>query len=211
MECLFCKMVRGEIVTDKVYEDECSMAFLDGNPSSPGHTLVIPKKHKETILDMNEGEVCDLFRAVRKVTEKIKQNLKPEGFNIGINHGGIAGQRVPHIHVHIIPRFKDDKGGMIQMIVNNPPKEDPSSIASKIRAGEKIPDYITRQVEGYEEKEDLDKEKEKQDEEEEKSWEDKEEKLFPETEEPATKNGEECETEEEDVYDKMLKRMRIPN
>jgi len=204
-------MIRGGIMTDKVYEDSDTMAFLDANPSAPGHTLVIPKKHKENIIEMNEGEIADLFRTVKKVTEMIKNNLKPEGFNIGINQGQIAGQRVPHVHVHVIPRFPNDGGGMVQMVVNNKPKEDPVTIASKIRAGEELPDYIKRQIEDYEEtekKKELPEQEEKKDEEEE-ELEEKEKELFPHVRKE-TETEEESEEEEEDVYEKMLKRMRIP-
>ncbi|UCG94942.1 MAG: HIT family protein [archaeon] len=222
MECLFCKMVRGELVTDKVYEDGETLAFLDANPSAPGHTLVVPKEHKETLLDMNDGEVSALFRTVKKVTGMIQKNLKPEGFNIGINHGNIAGARVPHLQVHIIPRFKDDKGGMIQMIVSNKPKEDNPSIARKISEGEDIPDYIKRQIKGYqeEEKKEVKKTEEPEEEkesEEEKELEEREKELFPEQKEEVNtrkfekKIEEKEEKEEEDIYEKMLKRMRIPN
>ena len=225
MECLFCKMIKGEVMTDKVYEDGETLAFLDANPSAPGHTLVVPKIHKETLLDMNEGEVCDLFRIVRKVTEMIKKNLKPDGFNIGINQGQVAGARVPHLQVHIIPRFKDDKGGMVQMIVSNKPKEDNASISKKIREGEELPDYIKRQIKGYEEekpeekKEESKKEKpeEIEERETERELEKREEELFHPTkagfkEKNLRKKVDiEEEEEKEDVYEKMLKRMRIPN
>ena len=227
IECLFCKMVRGEIVTDKIYEDGETLAFLDANPSSPGHTLVVPKEHKTTLLDLNDSEVAALFRTVKKVMEMIKKNLKPEGFNIGINHGQVAGQRVPHLHVHIIPRFKDDKGGMVQMVVSNKPKEDNASLAKKIKEGEEVPDYIKRQIKGYSEpkpkerepeKTEKEKIKEKEETEEEAEMKEREDELFPpgkggvntsKFEKRAEKNEEK--SEEEDVYDKMLRRMRIPN
>lgn len=218
-------MVSGEIVTDKVYEDGETLAFLDANPSAPGHTLVVPKEHKITLLDLNDSELAALFRTVKKVVEMIKNNLKPEGFNIGVNHGQVAGQRVPHLHVHIIPRFKDDKGGVIQMVVNNKPKEDNAAIAKKIKEGQELPDYIKRQVKGYEgpkpkkkepEKTEKEKIKEKEESEEETEMADRERELFPSKKSEVNttkfeKKIEEKEESEEDVYDKMLKRMRIPN
>lgn len=220
MECLFCKMINGEIMTDKVYEDGDTLAFLDANPSAPGHTLVVPKVHKSNILELSEYELNNLFKTVQKVTEMINKNLKPEGFNIGINHGHIAGSRVPHLQVHIIPRFKDDKGGMIQMVVSNKPKEDNATIASRIKAGEELPDYIKRQIKDYhqEEKKEEAKESEKEKRsEEEKELEEREAELFPprknevNSREFKKKIEEKEEEEEEDIYDKMLKRMRIPN
>ena len=208
MECLFCKMVNGEILTEKVYEDAETMAFLDSNPSSPGHTLVIPKQHKENILELSDHEICILFKTVQKVTEMINKNLKPKGFNIGINHGLIAGARIPHLHVHIIPRFEDDGGGMIQMVVKNPPKEDPTLIAAKIRGNYELPEYAEEKVE-EEEREEVNFEEPEEIEEKKKDeyFEEKEKELFP----PKVKKREEPEKEEEDVYEKMLKNMRIPN
>lgn len=196
-------MLRGVILTEKVYEDEDTMAFLDTNPSAPGHTIVISKYHKSNILELDEHELVAVFKAVQKVTEKIQKNMKPDGFNIGINHGNVAGQRVPHFHVHIIPRFKDDKGGMIQMVVSNKPKEDLVAIASRIRGGEEIPDFIIRQINEQE----MVKEEEKPQNKEEEKLEKMEKELFP-------SNKVEFKTEEtegEDDYDKMLKRMRIAN
>ena len=212
-------MINGEIMTDKVYEDNETLAFLDANPSAPGHTLVVLKVHKSNILELNEYELNNLFKTVQKVTEMINKNLKPEGFNIGINHGQIAGSRVPHLHVHIIPRFKDDKGGMMQMVVSNKPKEDNVTIASRIRVGEELPGYIKRQVKDYhheEKKEEIKQEPEKQNEEE-KELEEREAELFPprknevNSREFKKKIEEKEEEEEEDIYNKMLKRMRIPN
>jgi len=203
-------MVRGDIVTEKVYEDVETMAFLDANPSAPGHTLVILKQHKENILELNEHEICTLFRTVQKVVEMINKNLKPKGFNIGINHGLIAGARIPHLHVHIIPRFENDKGGMIQMVVKNPPKEDLATIATKVRGSYKLPEYVEgekkqseEEIEEikFEEPEEIEEKKEKE------YLEEREKELFP----PKFKKKKEKEKEEEDVYEKMLKNMRIPN
>lgn len=205
-------MVRGDIAVDKIYEDAGTLAFLDANPSAPGHTLVIPKEHKENILELNEHELCTLFRTVQKVVDMINKSLHPKGFNIGINHGLIAGARVPHLHVHVIPRFEGDGGGMIQMIVRNPPKEDLETIASKIRGSYEIPEYLKEQDrEKFSEKEEAEVVEVQEDEEEKKMEEylkEKEKELFP----PKEKSSEKKEDEEEemDVYEKMLKNMRIP-
>ena len=211
MECLFCKMVRGEIIVEKIYEDVDTMAFLDANPSAPGHTLVIPKQHKENILDLSEHEITSIFTTVKKVVEMIKRGLNPKGFNIGINHGLIAGARVPHLHIHIIPRFEGDKGGVMQAVVNNPPKEDLASIAAKIRGNYEIPDYLEEQDEKLskvENKEEVQEEKKNEKEEKAEEYlEDREKDLFP----PIKRKEEKVEEkEEEDIYEKMLKNMRIP-
>lgn len=205
-------MVNGEIFTDKVYEDGDTLAFLDLNPSAPGHTLVIPKQHRESILELSEYELNCIFRTVQKVTGMIKDTLRPEGFNLGINQGHIAGQRVPHLQVHIIPRFNEDGGGTVQMVVSNKPKEDNSAIAKKIRHGEELPAYIEEQVKPYRpEPQKKPEEPKKEKSAEEKELERREKELFPQpekAEEPSERDEEEG---EEDVYEKMLKRLRIPN
>lgn len=132
-DCLFCKIAAGEIPADKVYEDKHAIAFLDINPVAPGHTMVIPKVHAETYLDLPDEEVCPLGEALKKVTTMVKEALKPDGFNIGANMKKAAGQAVDHLHIHIIPRWEGDGGGSMHSIVKNPPKEDIKEIAEKIR------------------------------------------------------------------------------
>ena len=154
MECLFCKIARGEIKSEKIYEDDNSIAFLDVNPCAPGHTVVVPKQHFSSILDMDDELLCSVFKAVKKVTKMIKDGLKPDGFTIGINQGEAAGGRIPHLNIHIIPRFVGDKGAMIQMIVRNQPTEDLSTIAGKIKSTEELPDYIKKQIKQKESLED---------------------------------------------------------
>jgi histidine triad (HIT) family protein len=134
MDCLFCKIAKKEIPAEIVYENDKTLAILDINPHSPGHTMVLSKFHSLTILDLPEEEVGPLFSAVKKVTEMIQKALKPEGFTIGINHGKISGQVIDHLHIHVIPRFKNDGGGSVHSVVNNPPKESLKEIANKIKA-----------------------------------------------------------------------------
>jgi len=143
-DCLFCKIAKKEIAAEIVYEDEKTTAFLDVQPRSPGHTMVIPKNHSETILDLKDEEVEPVFLTVKKVTDILKntflptgdipQGQKPDGFTIGINHGRASGQVVEHLHIHIIPRFKNDSGHSIHSVVNNPPKESLKELAEKIRS-----------------------------------------------------------------------------
>lgn len=132
MDCLFCKIVKKEIPAEIIYEDEKTLAILDITPRSPGHTMVLSKFHSETMLDLPEKEIEPLFSAVKKVTELIEKSLKPEGFTIGINHGKISGQVIDHLHIHIIPRFKNDGGSSIHSVVNNPSKKSLKEIKSEI-------------------------------------------------------------------------------
>ncbi len=132
MECVFCRIVRGELPSAKIYETEMSVAFLDINPISPGHTLVIPKTHVSSMIELDENTTADLFNAVRMVMRLLNEALHPDGFNIGINDGKEAGQEIMHLHVNVIPRFKGDGGKSIHAIVNNPPSESVEDIARKI-------------------------------------------------------------------------------
>jgi histidine triad (HIT) family protein len=118
-ECLFCKIIKGEIASYKVYEDENNLAFLDINPHAKGHVVVIPKDHAETIFELSDEKMEKLSIAIKRTIEKINLVLQPEGYNVGWNHGKIGGQTVPHLHVHIFPRYSGDQGGSVHSIVNN--------------------------------------------------------------------------------------------
>jgi len=106
--CLFCKLVSGEIPSKKIYDDQDVFAFLDINPRNPGHTLVIPKKHHLTMLDMSADDVGKLFRGVRAVAEAVKNGTNADGLSIVQSNGKAAGQVVNHVHVHIIPRYMSE-------------------------------------------------------------------------------------------------------
>lgn len=102
-DCVFCKIIDGEILSHKVYEDENVVAFLDANPVSKGHTLVVPKKHVENI---HEAEGMDyMWDAIVNVSNAVKTSFDPSGVNINQNNGAIAGQEVFHLHFHVTPRY----------------------------------------------------------------------------------------------------------
>jgi len=106
--CIFCKIVSNEIPSQKIFEDETTFAFLDINPVSKGHALVIPKKHYETLVDVPEEELKQLIVSVKKVAQAILKATKASGFNILQNNGKVAEQLVNHIHFHVVPRFEND-------------------------------------------------------------------------------------------------------
>lgn len=106
--CLFCKIISGEIPSEKVFEDEHTYAFLDIHPINRGHTLVVPKKHAENIHDISSTDFCTLMETVRTLSPIIKKAVGADGINIGINNGGAAGQIIFHAHAHIIPRYGND-------------------------------------------------------------------------------------------------------
>ncbi|MBW2977881.1 HIT family protein [Candidatus Woesearchaeota archaeon] len=107
-DCIFCKIINGEIPASKVYEDEKVLAFLDIAPVNKGHTLVIPKKHHETLLDMPDNLLADVMKATKKVAKAVIKAARTDGFNIMQSNKQTAGQVVPHFHLHIIPRLEKD-------------------------------------------------------------------------------------------------------
>ncbi|MFH1442619.1 MAG: HIT family protein [Candidatus Micrarchaeota archaeon] len=107
-ECLFCKIVSGEIPSSKVYEDKNHIAFLDIYPAKKGHTLVIPKKHHAHFSQINAQEIGEFIGAVQKVAAGVKKALKADGMNVFLNEGKAAGQIIFHAHFHIIPRYEND-------------------------------------------------------------------------------------------------------
>lgn len=135
-ECLFCKIIKGEVPAKKVYEDDVTLAFLDINPRNPGHTLIIPKKHFETIMEMDEKEAARLFESVKKVGEMAMNGVQAQGLSIAQSNGQAAGQVVAHVHFHAIPRF-----------MNEAPPGLESILASK-RLDEKSLDKIAEAIKG---------------------------------------------------------------
>lgn len=133
-DCLFCRIIEGKVPSEKVYEDTAVFAFLDVFPASEGHTLVAPKKHFSKFTDMDAESVASLFEATRKITAAIEEAFSAEGSNIGINDGKVAGQEVPHVHVHVIPRRRGDGGRGIKSIVwTEPDTANLKEVAEKIR------------------------------------------------------------------------------
>lgn len=134
-DCIFCQLITGTRQPHTVYEDEHVLAFLDIHPASRGHTLVIPKAHAERLDRLEDRLVAPLFAGVKAVMRRIEEALTPAGLNVGWNHGWAAGQRVDHLHVHVIPRYAGDGGAGIQSLTRSwPAAEDLSSVARQIRA-----------------------------------------------------------------------------
>ena len=107
-DCVFCAIAAGEIPCFKVFEDDFALAYLDINPFSEGHTLVIPKAHTTGLLDTPEETLAALLARVKKVAAHLKTALGCDGFHILQNNGAAAGQTVGHIHFHIVPRREGD-------------------------------------------------------------------------------------------------------
>jgi histidine triad (HIT) family protein len=107
-DCIFCRIVDGEIPALKVFEDKHTLAFLDIQPVSLGHTLVIPKEHSDNLRDVPDDMICPLFETARKVSKALTEAIGPNDFNVVVNVGENAGQEIHHTHVHVIPREPDD-------------------------------------------------------------------------------------------------------
>lgn len=107
MDCIFCKIIDGEIPAYKIYEDENVLAFLDITQGTKGHTLVIPKKHVANIYDMDEETAAAVFRVIPKIANALKKAFNPIGLNI-VNNNERPLQAVFHYHIHLIPRYEDD-------------------------------------------------------------------------------------------------------
>src|SRR2546423_1140324 len=129
---VFAKILRGEMPCVKVYEDEHTLAFLDIMPSVEGHTLVIPKAPAKEIFDLSADGVSALMRATQKVAKAVKRGLKCPGLMLVQLNGASAGQSIPHLHFHILPREKGLDLHLHGRATKKPEELEP--IAAKIRA-----------------------------------------------------------------------------
>ena len=107
-DCIFCKIVAGQVPSIKIYENELVLVFMDVGPISEGHTLVIPKKHFEKLDDCPAEILSDISVVLGRVAKAVSQAMASDGYNVLCNNGRAAGQLVEHVHFHIIPRTKDD-------------------------------------------------------------------------------------------------------
>ncbi len=134
-ETIFERIVAGEIPARIVHETETTLAFLDANPLAPGHMLVIPKEPYARLRDCPPELTADVFAVVRELAPAIEECVDADATNIGVNDGPEAGQEVPHLHVHIVPRFEGDGGGPIHLVAGERPElsdDDLDDIAADI-------------------------------------------------------------------------------
>ena len=137
-DCIFCSIVSGDIPSHTVFEDDDVLAFLDANPLAPGHTLVIPKSHHERMDDLPPDLASVVLDALYRLVPQVESSVDADGTTIAFNNGPAAGQEVPHIHGHIIPRFENDGGGPIHGITGARPDlsdADFDGIAERISGG----------------------------------------------------------------------------
>ena len=110
-QCVFCKIVRGELPAVKVHEDEHTLTFMDIQPASPGHALVIPKAHAPDLLEIAEADLCAATLAAQRLARAVRTALAPDGIRIVQTNGAAAGQTVFHYHIHIIPMQEGQRVG----------------------------------------------------------------------------------------------------
>lgn len=121
-DCVFCKIISGDIPTKIVTQNDKAIAFLDAFPLSPGHSLVIPRSHYAKVQDMSEQDAMAVFEVVWKVVGAVEAGSLVDASTIAVHNGSEAGQEIPHVHVHIVPRKSGDGAGAIHSMFKIRPK-----------------------------------------------------------------------------------------
>ena len=129
MDCIFCKIVNGEIPSFKIYEDDMSLAFLDINPDSDGHTLIIPKKHYQDLDDIDLDTLNHIYKTSKKVKKLLDEKLNCEGMSLLQNNGFV--QEVKHFHLHLKPFYRNKK--TIELIKHSEFVNDVEDVYKKIK------------------------------------------------------------------------------
>ncbi|MDE7285250.1 MAG: HIT family protein [Lachnospiraceae bacterium] len=121
--CIFCKIIAGEIPSHTLYEDEQFKVILDVGPATKGHALILPKQHYANLYELPEDTAADVMKLAKKMMKTMTDKLKCDGFNLVQNNGEVAGQTVFHFHMHLIPRYKND-GEILKYIAGEPDQEE---------------------------------------------------------------------------------------
>lgn len=127
-DCIFCAIAAGEVPSAKLYEDENVFAFLDVHPLRQGHALVVPRRHAERLEATEPEEAAALVRAARRLLAPLCQAAGCDDATLAINNGPDAGQEVPHLHLHIVPRPADDGAGPVHALFADRPDVDPEAL-----------------------------------------------------------------------------------
>lgn len=131
-DCIFCKIAAGEIPSRKIYEDSDLIAIMDLNPTSKGHSLIIPKEHCTNIYDIDEDIAAKVMKTAKKLATKMTVALNCDGFNLLQNNGKTAGQTMFHFHMHLIPRYKDADNNMLKFTSVSFSDEEMDAIRNQI-------------------------------------------------------------------------------
>jgi histidine triad (HIT) family protein len=133
MSCIFCRIVAGEIPAEIVARGDGYAAFLDVTPLADGHVLVVPVAHVAAIEDLAPADADALFRAIHKLAGPARTAVGAVGSTIGINNGAGTGQTIPHVHVHIVPRWENDGAGSVHTIFRAGPRKPVAEVGAAIR------------------------------------------------------------------------------
>ncbi len=131
-DCIFCRIIAGQIPSTRVFEDEHTLAFMDLGQVNPGHVLIAVKKHAANLFELDDVQAAAVARASTRVARAIRDAFKPEGLSVYQANGKAAGQTVFHYHVHLLPRHEAD-GMELTWPVKNPPREILEGYAERIR------------------------------------------------------------------------------
>lgn len=129
--CIFCKIARGEIPSQTIYEDNELKVILDVKPATKGHALILPKSHSKDLFDLPEEIAAKVMVLAKKMGSEMSKKLKCNGFNLVQNNGELAGQTVFHFHLHLIPRYQDDNQA-IEWVPGTPSQEELEEIKNLI-------------------------------------------------------------------------------
>lgn len=132
-DCIFCKIVRGEIPSFKLFEDDKTLAFMDINPINPGHALIVPKHHAPNIFETPDDWLAAAMVTTRRIARGVETALKPHGMNIVQANGPGAAQSVFHLHIHVVPRAEND-GIKMNWGINPGKMDEIKALAEKIKA-----------------------------------------------------------------------------
>jgi histidine triad (HIT) family protein len=136
VNCIFCKIVSGKLKARIINENDYAMAFLDAFPLSSGHTLVVPKAHYSKVQDMDKEYSCAVFSIACQIAAILEPTVRVNASTIAIHNGRDAGQEVPHVHIHIVPRSANDGAGPIHSMFKSRPRlnnEEMDKLADKLR------------------------------------------------------------------------------
>ncbi|MBP5599594.1 MAG: HIT family protein [Lachnospiraceae bacterium] len=131
-DCIFCKLANGVFPTNSIYEDECVKVILDAGPATKGHALVIPKEHYQDIFDIEDTTLANAMKVAKKIAARMQDILNCDGVNIVQNNKEAAGQTVPHFHIHVIPRYKND-GQNILWDPKEPDENEQKALCEKLK------------------------------------------------------------------------------
>jgi histidine triad (HIT) family protein len=133
MSCVFCRIVKGEIPAEVVACEAGAVAFLDVHPLADGHTVVVPTAHVGLVEELEPAQVSQLFGAVARLAGAVRRAVGAAATTIGINDGPASGQTIPHVHVHIVPRWEGDGAGNVHLIFRPGARRPVKDVAAAVR------------------------------------------------------------------------------